>query len=93
MILTAFLADSAQVALIIIPVVGWILAWTLSTVAPMVFGVWFSHDDVSLMHPDRVLGFLGTIAGEQIPVFDGIPFFTSFVAYTVIKEWRTPIEI
>ena len=92
MIALAVLIDFAQFVLDI-AIVGFILDSFITVIAAFIFGIWFSHVGVSLMHPKRVLGFLGTILGELIPGIDAIPFWTFNIATTVIREWRSPADI
>ncbi|OGG51013.1 hypothetical protein A2763_00205 [Candidatus Kaiserbacteria bacterium RIFCSPHIGHO2_01_FULL_54_36] len=93
MIACAIVIDSFQFLLDLIPFVGWALAWFVSIVAALVFGIWLSHHDVSMMHHKRALRFLGTMLGEFIPVVNAIPLWTGSITYTVIQEWRSPDEI
>ena len=92
MILFAVATDVVQF-LLMIPLIGLLLNSFISIVAAMGFGLAFSHYDMSLMSPDRVLGFGATIVGEVVPAVDAIPFWTFLVARTVVSEWRRPEEI
>ena len=93
MITCAALIDFLQFLFALIPFVGGIFGMFLSVIASFLFGIWFSHEDVSLMSSKRIMGFLSTILGEAIPYVDAIPFWTGLVAFTVINEWRSPEEI
>src|SRR5260221_107679 len=88
MIVVVFLIDGSQFFLTLIPLVGWIIAPVLGFVAAMIFGIWCSHLGVSLMSPKRVFGFLGTAGVEFVPFVDSMWWWTIFIAYTVITEWR-----
>lgn len=93
MIACAALIDFMQFLLALIPFIGGFLGMFLSVISMFLFGIWFSHEDVSLMSSKRVMGFLSTIVGEAIPYVDAIPFWTGLVSFTVINEWRRPDEI
>ncbi|MDO8576443.1 MAG: hypothetical protein Q7R90_03950 [bacterium] len=76
--------------LLVLPWIGLLVNSIISIFAAMFFGMSFSHYDMSIMSPERFLGFGGTMVGEVIPGVDIIPFWTVFVARTVIHEWRSP---
>lgn len=92
MIVFAVLLDSAQI-FADIAIIGFILDSLMSLVGAMFFGIWFSHHDVSLMHPDRALGFLGTVFGEVVPGVDALPFWTIYITIAVVREWTSSEEI
>lgn len=94
MIAIAAVIDGIQFLLVLIPFIGWFISSIMSIVAAFLFGIWFSHLHVGLMRPQRILGFGGAILGEILPfIGGGVPFWTSLVAYNVIREWRSPEEI
>lgn len=93
MIISAALIDFIQFLLVLIPFIGWALGWLASVIASFMFGMWFSHHDVSLMSSKRILGFLGTLLGEWVPFINAAPLWTCLVAFTVVSEWRRPDEI
>jgi len=65
-----------------------LFGFVANMVATPLFGIWFSHNDVSIMHPDRALKFLGTIVLETTPL-SGVPLW-SYTVYTTVKnEWRS----
>lgn len=72
--------------------IGFILDSLVSFIASIIYGIWFSHHDISLMGPDRALGFLGTILGELVPGVNALPFFTFYITSTVIREWASSEE-
>jgi len=88
MMAVAGLFDGIQFLLALIPFIGIFLSSVVTVVAALVFGIWFSHNDMSIMDPKRALRFLGTMLGEFIPGVNAIPIWTSSVTYTVIQEWR-----
>ena len=59
--------------------------------AALFFGICFSHNNLSMLHPDRALKFLGTIVVEATPA-SIVPMWTYAVTSTVLHEWRTPID-
>ncbi|PIR84180.1 hypothetical protein COU18_00285 [Candidatus Kaiserbacteria bacterium CG10_big_fil_rev_8_21_14_0_10_51_14] len=93
MICFAMVVDGMQGLITLIPFIGFLIAPVMSIFAALLFGIWFSHNDVSMMDPKRVLGFGGTILGEVMPIVNVIPFWTGNITYTVIQEWRRPSEI
>jgi hypothetical protein len=64
----------------LIPIVGSFVDFCAS----IVFGMWFSHYEYSII-TKRPLGFLGTILGGFFPIIDAIPFWPFFVATTISK--------
>ena len=93
MIACAAVIDFLQFLLDLIPFAGWILGWVVSIIAILVFGVWLSHEEVSMMDPKRALRFLGAMLGESIPIVNAVPLWTGVITYTVIQEWGSPSEI
>ena len=73
--------------------IGFILDSIISIIAGTILGWWFSLYGISLMSPDRVLGFLATFGAELVPGLNAIPVWSFKVGYTVIEEWRSPEEI
>lgn len=73
--------------------IGFILDSVISVIAGIMFGIWFSSVGMSMMNPDRALGFIGTFLIELIPGFDALPVWTLKIGQTVISEWRSPEEI
>ena len=65
----------------------------ISFLAFMLFGIWFSHLNVSQMSPERALGTLATLLFEVVPIFDALPLWAARIAYTVIAEWKTKTDI
>ena len=100
MIVCAALVDILQIlvsTLVTIPLIGFAIVFTINPlitfVASMVFGIWGSHLGMSLLSPKRALGFSGTILLELIPIFDDLPGWTVYIAYTVFREWRRKTDI
>lgn len=92
LIIVAVLIDGLQFLITLfalLPVVGPVLSFTLgfvvSVLSIFLFGIWFSHLNVSLTtrYP---LGFLATIVLEFIPVVSTSPGWTWFVVKTIAQE-------
>ncbi len=91
MIVVAAVIDLIQFLLVLIPIIGWVIGSIMSALTAFLFGMWFSARGVSLMKPERVLGFGGTILGEVIPfIGGGGPFWTCLITYNVLREWIRP---
>lgn len=88
MITTAVLVDIADFFLI-----GGLIGFLVGIPAAIFFGIWFSHEDVSMFDHSRVLGFLATVGAEMVPIVNNGPWWTIRVATTVISEWRSEPEI
>jgi hypothetical protein len=93
MIAFAGLVDFIQFLFTFIPFIGMFLSSMVTFVVALIFGIWFSHNEMSMMDPKRILRFLGTMLGEFTPGINAVPIWTGSVSYTVIQEWRTPAEI
>ena len=92
LIAVAILIDGLQALISLrafIPVIGLVIAFVLGVVvdilAILLFAIWFSHINVSLMtrYP---LGFLATIVLENVPVVNSAPGWTWFVVTTIARE-------
>ncbi len=92
LIIVAILIDGLQFLITLfalLPIVGPImsiaLGFVVSVLSIFLFGIWFSHLDVSLTtrYP---LGFLATIILEFIPVVSTSPGWTWFVVKTIAQE-------
>ena len=86
MIVIAGVIDLIQFLLTLIPFVGWLLASIVSICAAFIFGIWFSRLGMSMLDPKRILGTLGTMLGETIPIINAFPMWTARVTYTIITE-------
>lgn len=100
MIVVAFVIDCIQALVTLlaaVPFIGFAIVaavnFLISFVTAMLFGIWCSHMGVSLLSAKRSLGFLSTIVGESIPFVDGMFWWTIFISYTVITEWRRKTDI
>ncbi|MBI2030835.1 hypothetical protein HYT05_04395 [Candidatus Kaiserbacteria bacterium] len=92
LITVAILIDGLQFLITLfalLPAIGPVLSFTLgfvvSVLSIFLYGIWFSHLNVSLTtrYP---LGFLATIVLEFIPVVSTSPGWTWFVVKTIAQE-------
>lgn len=92
LIAVAILVDGLQFLITLfalLPIVGPVLSFALglvvSILAMFLFGIWFSHLNVSLTsrYP---LGFIVTIVLELVPVVSTSPAWTWFVVKTIVQE-------
>ena len=79
--------DGFQIILSLIPFVGWFISSVVGFFASIVLGLMFSHFGMSVMNPKNVLGFLGTLIGEIIPIVDLLPLW-SMMTFTMIVSNR-----
>lgn len=86
----AVLIDVFQFVLMLVPIVGWFLSSVVSVVSMFLFGIWFSHLGVGLFSEKRILGTLGAMLGEALPLANGFPLWTIRISTVVINEWRSP---
>lgn len=101
MIVIVFILDSIQLVagfiLLLIPLIGIVLAtvcgWMVSVFTAFLFGIWFSHYNVSLLDSKRAWGLLLTLIGEFAPGANAGYWWTWLVFYTVLKEWRKKTDI
>lgn len=89
LILVAGAIDLFQFLITLIPFVGWLITPIISICAAIIFGFWFSYLGIPMLDPKRVLGTLGTMLGEMVPIINAFPMWTARVTYTIINE-RTP---
>lgn len=83
MIVTAVCIDAMQFFLGITGI-GAFFTPALTFFASVLFGVWFSHHDLSLLDPKRVLAFFATIIGETFPPFNALPVWTFSIVLTIL---------
>ena len=91
MIAVAAVIDGIQFLLTLI-LIGFLVNPIISLVATMLFGIWLSHNGVSMMAPKYAARFLLTILGET--VFGTLPIWTFSIAFIVgeskLKEVVNP---
>ena len=82
MIVVAGIFDLLQV-LLLPTVIGPVI---IMIVAYIIFAIWFSHHDMSILDPRRALRWLGSLVGEGVIGIDGLPFLSATVAYTAFEK-------
>ena len=87
MISIAAVIDFVQFLLTFVPIVGWVASSLLSICTWLLFGMWFSHLNVSLFDSQRILGTGGAMLGEALPFFNGFPWWTFRIVVAVKYEW------
>jgi hypothetical protein len=70
-------------------IIGFVLNPVVDMVAFIVFAIWFSHHDISLMSSRNVLRTLATFVGKFVPVISLIPLWTVCVVYTITSHGET----
>lgn len=84
----ALFIDGTQALFTFIPFIGWIFSMVLDIVASITFFISMVAHDSSLVTRRGISLVISSIA-EFIPIFNSIPIWTAFVAYTLVMEkWR-----
>lgn len=81
----AVIIDGVQ-ALLNFLLIGVIINPFINIVAAMMYGIWFSHHNMSVMSTKTAMPFFATILGEFVPLINTLPMWSGFIVFAMVTR-------